>query len=377
MSGQVLVLNAGSSSLKYQLLDVASESTVTKGVRERVEDHGVALLQALADIHAAGHSLDNLIAVGHRVVHGGDTFREPTLITDDVRAAIADLAPLAPLHNPAGLLGIDAAAEHCPGVPQVAVFDTAFHHSLPPAAYTYAVPRDWRTTLRVRRYGFHGTSFSYVTGRAAHLLGRAVDQTNLVLLHLGNGSSAAAVSGGRSIDTSMGMTPLEGLVMGTRSGNVDPALPAYLSRVAGMTAESVDAALNRESGLLGLCGVADFRELLGRRAQGDVEAAAAYDVVLHRLLTYVGAYAAQLGRVDALVFTGGVGEHNPGLRADLLNRLSLLGAVVDPQANARGSGERLVTTSGSRLAAWVIPTNEELEIARQAAAVVAAAQQSG
>ena len=371
MSTLVLVINAGSSSLKYQLIDVASELTLVKGLVERVTDHGQALDQALRQIAIEGHVLDDLVAVGHRVVHGGARFSDPTVITAEVRSAIEDLCALAPLHNPAALLGIDAAVAHFPSVPQVAVFDTAFHQSIPPAAHTYAVPKAWREDLRVRRYGFHGTSIGYVTKRAALLLDRPLDETNLVVLHLGNGCSAAAVRGGRSVDTSMGLTPLEGLVMGTRSGDVDPALPAYLGRVAGMDLSAIDTALNKESGLLGLSGVSDFRELLARRAAGDPDAGLAYDVVRHRLLKYIGAYAVELGRVDALVFTGGIGEHNPDLRADLLGALALLGAEVDPVANTTGSGERRVSSTGSGLTAYVIPTDEELEIATQSAPVVA------
>ena len=366
----VLVVNAGSSSLKYQLIDAATEVTLSKGLIERVTDHRVALGEAMASLAAQGHSLVGLLAVGHRVVHGGARFSDPTVITDEVRSAIEDLIPLAPLHNPPALLGIDAARGAFPEVPQVAVFDTAFHQSIPPEAFTYAVPRPWREDLRVRRYGFHGTSFAYVTGRAASLLGRPHDQTNLVALHLGNGCSAAAIRGGRSVDTSMGLTPLEGLVMGTRSGDVDPALSAYLGRVAGLDQQAVDTALNKESGLLGLAGVSDFREVLERRAAGDADAALAYDVVLHRLVKYVGAYAAELGRVDALVFTGGIGERSADLRVDLIGRLSVFGLELDPEANSAGEGERRVTTAASPFPAFVIPTDEELEIARQASAVV-------
>lgn len=371
-SGLVLVVNAGSSSLKYQLIDAASEDTLSKGLIERVADHRAALGEAMEALDTQGHSLHGLIAVGHRVVHGGSRFSDPTVITDEVRTAIEDLVPLAPLHNPPALLGIDAARAAFPDVPQVAVFDTAFHQSIPAAAYTYAVPRAWREDLRVRRYGFHGTSFAYVAGRAAILLERPLSETNLVALHLGNGCSAVAIAGGRSVDTSMGLTPLEGLVMGTRSGDVDPALSAYLGRVAGLDQQAVDTALNKESGLLGLAGVSDFREVLDRRAAGHAQAALAYDVVLHRLVKYVGAYAAELGRVDGLVFTGGIGERSPQLRADLIGRLAILGLALDPEANAAGEGERRITQSSSAFAGLVIPTNEELEIARQAARVVTA-----
>lgn len=372
MSRLVLVINAGSSSLKYQLVDVDTEATLTKGLIERVTDHGQALGEALRAIEGDGHDLSELLAVGHRAVHGGSRFSDPVLVTDEVRSAIVDLSPLAPLHNPPSLLGIDAALAAFPDIPQVAVFDTAFHQTIPPAAYTYAVPATWRDELRVRRYGFHGTSIAYVSARAAALLGRPLDDTDLVVLHLGNGCSAAAIRGGRSVDTSMGLTPLEGLVMGTRSGDVDPALSAYLGRVAGLDQGAVDAALNKQSGLLGLAGVSDFREVLERRAAGDEGASLAFDVALHRLVKYVGAYAVELGRVDGLVFTGGIGENAAPLRAAVLDRLGLLGVVLDPAANDAGPGERCITAADSAIPAYVIPTNEELEIARQSARVVSA-----
>jgi acetate kinase len=372
----VLVVNSGSSSLKYQLIDPASGENHAKGVIERigepgsqVPDHGAALDRALDEM---GGRLDPaaLLAVGHRVVHGGSRFAAATVVDEAVRAAIADLAPLAPLHNPANLQGIEATTRIFPEVPQVAVFDTAFHHSLPAAAYTYAVPQEWREAYGVRRYGFHGTSLSYVARRAALLLEKDLAATDLVVLHLGNGCSACAVRGGRSIETSMGLSPLEGLVMGTRSGDVDPSLGAYLHRIADLDAPGYDRALNRESGLLGLAGVSDLRSVEHRLADGDPAAALAVDVMVHRLVKYVGAYAAVLGRVDGLVLTGGIGEHSPLVRARLAERLGLLGVELDPQANAGGDPERFVSAATSRTAMMVVPTNEELEIARQAAGVV-------
>ncbi len=370
----VLVINAGSSSLKYQLLDPGSGHLHAKGIVERIgepdsgcPDHTAALRLALeAMTHEVGQ-LDAtlLLAVGHRVVHGGARFSGPTLIDDQVRSTIADLAPLAPLHNPANLQGIEATSTLFPDVPQVAVFDTAFHATIPAAAHTYAVPAAWRTTHRVRRYGFHGTSFSYVTRRAAALLGRDLAETNLVVLHLGNGCSACAVQGGHSLDTSMGLSPLEGLVMGTRSGDVDPSLGAYLARVAGLDEAAYDRSLNRDSGLLALAGVSDFRAVTQRAAQGDDDAGLALDVVVHRLVKYVGGYAALLSRVDAIVLTGGIGEHSVVLRARLADRLGLLGVDLDIEANETGSGERAVTTPASRTPMLVVPTNEELEIARE------------
>ena len=376
MSSLVLVINAGSSSLKYHLIDPDSEQVHAKGLIERIgeadsdiADHGAALVRALEEM---GDRLDPaaLLAVGHRVAHGGALFDGPTVIDGTVWAAISELAPLAPLHNPAHLLGIEATTRLFPQVPQVAVFDTAFHQTMPPEAYTYAVPRLWRETYLVRRYGFHGTSVAYVAERAAALLDRAPEEANLVVLHLGNGCSATAVEGGRSVDTSMGLTPLEGLVMGTRSGDLDPSTAAYLSRVASMDAPAIDRALNKESGLLALAGANDMRTVVDRAQSGVPEAQLALDVMLHRLIKYVGAYAAVLGRVDAIVLTGGIGEHAVRVRSLLAERLGLLGVELDPQSNTEGTGERFVTTAQSRTAMLVIPTNEELEIAIQSAELV-------
>lgn len=377
MSDLVLVINAGSSSLKYQLIDPASGEVCAKGLVERigedgsdVPDHEAALRHALDDM---GDRLDpaHLLAIGHRVVHGGAEFSGPTRIDSRVRDIIADLAPLAPLHNPAHLHGIDATLELFPTIPQVAVFDTAFHQTMPAPAYTYAVPLRWRVDYKIRRYGFHGTSHSFVSRRAADLLGRPVEDTALVVLHLGNGCSATAVLGGKSVDTSMGLTPLEGLVMGTRSGDVDPSLSSYLLRVANLDAAAVDRALNKESGLLALAGVNDARTVIERHREGDERARLALDVMVHRLVKYVGAYAAELGRLDAIVLTGGIGEHAAVVRAMLAERLGLFGVVLDDDANERGSGERFITTRDSATAMLVVPTNEELEIATQAASLVA------
>lgn len=380
MSTLVLVINAGSSSLKYQLLDPATGQKHAKGLIERIGEagsdvptHSDALSRAIeqmGDVLAP----DRLLGIGHRVVHGGSRFAAATIIDEEVREAIEAVSELAPLHNPANLQGIEATTALFPDVPQVAVFDTAFHQSLPPAAYTYAVPREWREAYQVRRYGFHGTSHSYVSRRAADLLGTPLGETALVVLHLGNGCSATAVLGGESVETSMGLTPLEGLVMGTRSGDVDPSLGAYLGRVAGMDLETVDRALNKESGLLGLTGVNDFRSLETRAASGDEDALLAIEVVLHRLVKYIGAYAAVLGRLDAVVLTGGIGENGADLRESLAHALGLFGVVLDEESNARGTGERFITTRESRTALLVVPTNEELEIAVQAAEVIGRAR---
>jgi acetate kinase len=335
-------------------------------------DHTEALDAAREALREHGPDLGGLglVAVGHRVVHGGPRFTEPVVVDDDVVAAIRELVPLAPLHNPANLAGILSARATFPDVPQVAVFDTAFHQSLPPEAYTYAVPLDWRERHQVRRWGFHGTSHRFVSRRTAELLDASPEECNVIVLHLGNGASACAVKGGRSIDTSMGVSPLEGLVMGTRSGDVDPALGAYLQRVAGVDAAAYDEALNKSSGLKGLAGVSDLREVVERRAAGDADAALAFDVMVYRLRKYVGAYAVALGRVDAIAFTGGIGENSSEVRHAVLTGLEALGVDLDPLANVEGDPERLVTTPTSRIAAFVVPTNEELEIARACLAVL-------
>ena len=311
-----------------------------------------------------------LVAVGHRVVHGGADFSEPTVVTPAVVDAIRRLVPLAPLHNPGNLQGIEVAQQVFPDVPQVAVFDTAFHQTMPAAASTYAVPRSWREQYRVRRYGFHGTSHAFVSRRVADLLGRPVEELATIVLHLGNGASATAVDGGRSVDTSMGLTPLEGLVMGTRPGDVDPGLPRHLAEVAGLAVEDYDRALSKESGLLGLTGSADMRDVERRMEEGDPDARLAFDVVVHRLLHYVGAYAAVLGRVDAIAFTAGIGEHSPLVRAAVVERLAGFGLRLDEAANEAAHTEALISTPESSVAVWVVPTNEEFEIARQAAELV-------
>ncbi len=392
-SRTVLVVNAGSSSLKYRVLDADSGEVSASGMVERIggpgrlthttggrthdrevtcRDHREALDAAREVLREHGPDLDELglFAVGHRVVHGGQRFSEPVVVDDDVVTAIRELVPLAPLHNPANLEGIVSARESFPDVPQVAVFDTAFHRTLPPEAYTYAVPAKWRERHKVRRYGFHGTSHRYVSRRTAALLGREPVDCNVIVLHLGNGASACAVRGGQSIDTSMGFSPLEGLVMGTRSGDVDPALGAYLDRVADLDSTAYDEALNKGSGLLGLAGVSDLRELEQRRDAGDAAAHLAFDVMVYRLRKYVGAYAVALGRVDAIAFTGGIGENSVAVRAAVLQGLGALGVVPDATANAHGDPERLVTTRESRIAGYVVPTDEELEIARACLAVL-------
>src|SRR5690606_18129952 len=309
-------------------------------------------------------------AVGHRVVHGGERFSEPTLIDDAVVAAVRDLVPLAPLHNPANLLGIEQARRRWPGAPHVAVFDTAFHRSLPPAAFRYAVPEAWYADLGVRRYGFHGTSHQYVARRAAELLGRPLDEVDLITAHLGNGASMAAVARGRCVETSMGLTPLEGLVMGTRSGDVDPAVIAHVSRATGRDPLDVIGELNHASGLRGLSGSSDMREILVRCDGGDEGARLAFDVFCHRVRKYVGAYLAVLGRCDAIVFTGGIGEHSARVRASALSDLTGLGIEVDPERN--DTDAPVISTDGASVTVLVVPTDEEREIARQTAEVAQA-----
>ena len=396
-SARVLVVNAGSSSLKYRLVDAGTGAAEATGLVERIgEDTGVlthevgdaehrhertfatfedALTAGLDafDEHGPDLDRDTLAAVGHRVVHGGALFADPVLVDDEVLSAIEALIPLAPLHNPANLEGIRVAGRLFPDVPQVAVFDTAFHQTMPPHAYTYAVPRSWREEHHIRRYGFHGTSHAFVSGAAADLLGRTPDDTNLIVLHLGNGASATAVRSGRSVDTSMGVTPLEGLVMGTRSGDLDPAVHAHLHRQLGWSIEEIDRALNRDSGLKGLAGHNDFRKLMTLRAAGDGAAELAFDVCAYRLRKYVGAYYAVLGTVHGIVFTGGVGQHNPALRSAALSGLETLGIVLDEERNDRPVHEAsVVSAAGARVAVLVVPTDEEWEIARQSLTVVRA-----
>ncbi|AZI41810.1 acetate kinase [Deinococcus psychrotolerans] len=358
----VLVLNAGSSSLKYQL--ISGSERLLSGLVERIgepggdHDHAVALGRILAELPEDV----TVQAVGHRVVHGGEAFREATLITPAVLSALTELSSLAPLHNPPAVQGIEAALASLPGVPNVAVFDTAFHATLPPKAYLYALPYRFYTQDGIRRYGFHGTSHAYVSRRASELLGGV---EKLVTLHLGNGASAAAVQSGQSIDTSMGLTPLEGLVMGTRSGDIDAGAVLRLSEQYGL--QETSSLLNKESGLRGLSGVSnDLRDV---RASDTEQARLALAVMTYRIIKQVGAYAAAMNGLDALVFTGGAGENDVQLRADVLSGLSFLGFEVDAAANRASGKERRITTPQSK-PALVIPTDEEGEIARQTQEVV-------
>jgi acetate kinase len=387
----VLVLNCGSSSLKFALVDPPSGRRHLSGLAERVGTPEVTLeVDAegqprtstpgdgsvhgiLVEVLAAVGRVEGVEvgAVGHRVVHGGQRFSASVVVDDATTRAIADLADLAPLHNPANVAGIRAVSAVLPDVPQVAVFDTAFHQSMPPRAYRYAVPKQWYDDYAVRRYGFHGTSHRYVSARAAELLDRPASQLRLVTAHLGNGCSATAVRDGRSVDTSMGLTPLEGLVMGTRSGDVDPGLLRYVADRSGCGVEEVLDALNTRSGLLGLSGVSnDLREVSEAADAGSADAALALEVFAYRLAKYVAALVVPLGRLDALVFTGGVGEHSVGVRHAVLDQLGFLGLHEDPVANARhgrDTGGRITEAGANQ--ALVVPTDEELVIARDTAAL--------
>lgn len=371
--GMALVLNCGSSSVKYQVVDTTVDEPLAVGLVERVTDHSEAIRQIIDSLSEPGSGVDlkQLTVVGHRVVQGGAEFSAPTIIDDDVEREIAKLSTLAPLHNPPNLAGITAARQAFPQLPHVAIFDTAFHSTLPEAAYTYAIDRRVAKEHGVRRYGFHGTSHSYVSRETARLMGRPIEDLSMIVLHLGNGASAAAIQGGRSVDTSMGLTPLEGLVMGTRSGDIDPAVTLHLARTAGMTIDEVDALLNRRSGMLGLTGYSDMRDVWRTAEEGSHEARLGLDVYCRRIRGYVGQYYAQLGHLDAVVFTAGVGENDDGVRLESLAGLTELGIEIDPDRNAgRKKQPTLVSTDASRIQVWVVPTNEEREIALQSIAAV-------
>jgi acetate kinase len=391
----VLVINSGSSSIKFQLLQMADESLPLSGLLEQIGEAQATLSLRFGDgrqrrerVDAPGHEQGMalilealkaselltdevaLSAIGHRVVHGGEYFSAPVLLDEASIRKIRECIPLAPLHNPANLAGIEACRRLFPELPQVAVFDTAFHQDMPESAWRYAVPENWYLDYGVRRYGFHGTSHAYVARQAAHWLGRSLEQTNLITLHLGNGASACAIEQGRCRDTSMGLTPLEGLVMGSRSGDIDPAIPGYMQRRAGLTAEELDTALNKRSGLLALSGDNDMRRILHRVDGGDPKAQMALDIYCQRIRKYIGAFLAVLGRVDALVFTGGIGEHAAPVRERICADLDHLGIQVDASANACVDGATSAIhpqagQSPGRLPVLVVQTDEELEIARQ------------
>ncbi len=388
---KILVLNAGSSSIKYQLFGMPGTEVLAKGQVQRigqddagleqvtqrgqvkrteaVADHRVGLQKAVGLLTEAENAplaeISEIQAVGHRVVHGGEHFTKTVRVDDQVISAIEAQCALAPLHNPPSLQGIRASREVLPGVPQVAVFDTAFHQTIPRHAYLYALPKRLYEEGRIRRYGFHGTSHRYVAARAAEVLGKPPEEVNLITCHLGNGSSIAAVAAGRCVDTSMGLTPLEGLVMGTRSGDIDPAIIFHLQRVHGMAVDEIDRLLNKQSGLLGLSGKSnDVRELLQLRDAGDTDAELALEVCCYRIKKYVGSYLAVLGRLDALVFTAGIGENSPYIRERSCAGLEGLGIAVDPEKNqAADVRDQDISRDGTSTRVLVVPTNEEKLIA--------------
>ncbi len=394
---KVLVINAGSSSLKYQLINTDNNDVIAKGVCERIgiegsnlthkpagkeeakitepmANHADAIKLVIAALldekHGVIKSMDEIGAVGHRVVHGGEYFNKSVIIDDSVKKAIEACIDLAPLHNPANLTGIKACEEVMPGVPQVAVFDTAFHQTMEPKAYLYAIPYELYQKDKIRKYGFHGTSHKYVANRAAQMLGRPIEELKLVTFHLGNGSSVTAVDGGKSVDTSMGFTPLSGVIMGTRSGVIDPAIIPYIMDKEHLGIKEVDKLLNKESGVLGISGISsDFRDLTKEAEEGNERAKLALDMFVYSVKRYLGFYACAMGGVDAVVFTAGIGENNGAIRAAIMEGMEFLGAEIDLEKN-KGRGEIDISADGVKVKTLVIPTNEELMIALDTKALV-------
>ncbi|MDR2506521.1 MAG: acetate kinase [Candidatus Accumulibacter sp.] len=393
----VFVLNCGSSSLKYQLLDMTTERRVAAGMVERigmegsvfshesssgektkarhdVSSHDQAVgtvLDHLADPEKGViRSLSDIAAVGHRIVHGGERFSSSVLIDDEVIDALKECIPLAPLHNPANIVGIEAVMRAAPGIPNIAVFDTAFHATMPPESYMYALPYEWYENHHVRRYGFHGSSHRFVSARAAQILDIPKDKFNCISCHMGNGSSFTAIRNGDSIDTSMGLTPLEGLVMGSRCGDLDAGIPEYLASCVGLSFSEIHEALNTRSGLVGLSGISsDMRDLEKAISEGHQRAQLAVDVLRHSAIKYIGAYALELGRVDAIIFTGGIGENATRFRGSIVDSLELLDVRLNPLANAAYGKETVISTGDSKIQIIVVPTNEELMIARDTLAI--------
>jgi acetate kinase len=380
----VLVINTGSSSLKYQLFDMDNPSTLMGGVIERIGEtqgiithkifsnskvHKTTTKQPIPDHEEAMHLVAGLIthkidALGHRVVQGGESFKAATLITNDVKKAIQKNFPLAPLHNPSNLMGIHLAENLFPNKPQVAVFDTNFHQTIPKKAFLYALPHVYYTKYKIRKYGFHGTSHKYVAQKAAQLMGKNIDETNLITLHLGNGCSICAVKKGKCQDTSMGMTPLAGVMMGTRTGDFDPAIFGYLMDKTNMTHKELGEVLNKKSGFKGICGLNDLRDIHEQSTLGNKLASLALEMFSYQIKKYIGAYAAVLGHVDALVFTAGIGENDEIVRAMALENMSFLGIEIDPGKNKiKSPGPHGIHRTNSRVQVWVVPTNEELQIA--------------
>ena len=394
---KVLVINAGSSSLKYQMLDMETETLMAKGLAERIgiegsvvthqpaggkkvtftrpmDTHKEALdiiMKALVDPnHGVIKSLDEIDAVGHRTVHGAETFASSVVINEEVIEKMEECSVLAPLHNPANLIGIRACQELLPGVPMVGVFDTAFHQSMKPEAYIYALPYELYEKYRIRKYGFHGTSHRFVSLQAAKLMGKKPEDVKLISCHLGNGASIAAINGGKVVDTSMGLTPLAGLVMGTRCGDIDPEIMIFL-RQNGYTTEELDRMMNKESGVLGISGVSsDFRDLEASAAEGNKRAQLALDVFNYHVVTTIGAYVAALNGVDGIIFTAGVGENSATTRQAICEKISYLGITIDPDKNAQRGEEMIIRTPDSKTTVMVIPTNEELMIARDTVELV-------
>ena len=393
----ILVINCGSSSLKYQLINSETEGVLAKGLCERIGIDGMltyqpeggekekseiampthteainAVLAALTNEKSGViKSLSEVGAVGHRVVHGGEKFTSSCLINDESMKAIEECNDLAPLHNPANLIGIRACQELMPGVPMVAVFDTAFHQTMPDVAYTYGIPYEYYEKYKVRRYGFHGTSHSYVSKRTAEIVGKPYDQMKIIVCHLGNGASISAVNCGKSVDTSMGLTPLEGLVMGTRSGDLDPAIIDFVGKKEGLSLDEMNEVLNKKSGMLGISGVSsDGRDLEAAAETGNKRAQLALDVFDYRVIKYIGAYAAAMNGVDAIAFTAGIGENNIKMRKDVCSSLTYLGVKLDEEkTNVRGE-ERIISADDSKVQVLLVPTNEELAIARETLALV-------
>lgn len=393
----ILVINCGSSSLKYQLINSETEGVLAKGLCERIGIDGMltyqpeggekekseiampthteainAVLAALTNEKSGViKSLSEVGAVGHRVVHGGEKFTSSCLINDESMKAIEECNDLAPLHNPANLIGIRACQELMPGVPMVAVFDTAFHQTMPDVAYTYGIPYEYYEKYKVRRYGFHGTSHSYVSKRTAEIVGKPYDQMKIIVCHLGNGASISAVNCGKSVDTSMGLTPLEGLVMGTRSGALDPAIIDFVGKKEGLSLDEMNEVLNKKSGMLGISGVSsDGRDLEAAAETGNKRAQLALDVFDYRVIKYIGAYAAAMNGVDAIAFTAGIGENNIKMRKDVCSSLTYLGVKLDEEKNNVRGEERIISADDSKVQVLLVPTNEELAIARETLALV-------
>ena len=396
---KVLVLNCGSSSLKYQLIDMSNEAVLCVGLVERIgidgsilkqekdgvegkyiveqpmknhEDAIKLVLDAVLDPTYGGvKEMNEIEAVGHRVVHGGEKFASSVVITEDVENAIKECIDLAPLHNPANIMGIDACKAILPGVPMVAVFDTAFHQTMPKKSYLYGLPHELYTKYGVRRYGFHGTSHKYVSQRAAAMLGKNIEDVKIITCHLGNGASIAAIDGGKCVDTSMGFTPLEGLIMGTRCGDIDPAIIPFLMEKEGLNAAGLSDLMNKQSGVYGMTGISsDFRDIEGAAANGDEKAQVALDAYAQRVKKYIGSYAAEMNGVDAVVFTAGVGENGIDMREAIASNMEFLGMKLDKEANKVRGKERVISTENSRVKILLIPTNEELVIARDTVALV-------